>query len=184
MFTGIIQGMGEVKKTEGNSLMISSKLNKKYFKKGSSISVNGACLTVEAYKNGVFKASLGPETLKATNLGDLKIKDRVNLEAPLTLSTLISGHLVSGHIDFKTEVLEEAPAMKIKIPKKYLKYMPLKGSIVVNGVSLTIMTSAEVLELMIIPETMKSTNLSLLKNGDHVNIEVDLLAKYLEKLKS
>lgn len=184
MFTGIIQGMGEVKKTGKNSLEIFSKLNKKYFKRGSSIAVNGACLSVETYKNGVFKASLGPETIKATNLGVLNVKDKVNLEAPLTLNTLISGHLVSGHVDFKAEVLDEAPNLKIKILKEYLKYVPLKGSITVNGVSLTIMKSAVVLELMIIPETMKSTNLSLLKKGDSVNIELDLIAKYLEKLKS
>lgn len=184
MFTGIIQEMGEVKKTGKNSLEIFSKLNKKYFKKGSSIAVNGACLTVETYKKGVFKASLGHETLKATNLGDLKVKDKVNLESPLTLNTLISGHLVSGHIDFKAELFEEAPNLRVKIPKEYLRYMTLKGSITVNGVSLTIMKSAEVLELMIIPETMKSTNLSLLKKGDSVNIELDLIAKYLDKLKS
>ncbi len=176
--------MGTVKKTGKNTLEILSKLNKKFFKKGASIAVNGTCLTVETYKNNLFKASLGNETLKATNLGELKAEDKVNLEAPLTLNTLISGHLVSGHIDFKAEVFEAAPNLKIKIPKQYLKFMPLKGSVTVNGVSLTIMKSEDLLELMIIPETMKSTNLALLKKGDYVNIELDLIAKYLDKLKS
>lgn len=187
MFSGIIQDQGQIKsyvrKNDGAKVQIKSNLPRKFFKKGSSIAVNGVCLTVESYKNKVFTAFLVGETITRTNFSSLKIGDFVNLEPSLTLESLISGHLVSGHVDFIAKVLLSGENFQIKIPLKYKKYFPVKGSICVNGVALTIVDSKKnVLSIALIPETLKSTNLSLLKKNDLVNIEIDLIARYLENL--
>lgn len=184
MFTGIIQDQGkivEIQSTpQGKSFWIHSTLDAAHFSNGNSIAVNGVCLTVEAYDNGRFKATAVPETLNLTTLGDAEVGDEVNLEAPLTLATPIAGHLVSGHVDGMGRVLESGPDFWIEVPHELKKYIAHKGSLTLNGVSLTV---AEVVEdhvrIALIPETLERTNLG---HAEKVNLEVDLLARYLESL--
>lgn len=187
MFTGIVQMTGHVeeikKKNDSLEIRIRSKLNPSLLMKGESISVNGVCLTVEASSSKSFSVTCVPETLNRTNLSFLNASDIVNLEAPLTLSQGISGHLVSGHVDFVAKVISPAPNLKISINKNYAKFFPTKSSVCINGVSLTVVKSSKNhISVAIIPETMKSTNLSLLKVNDSVNVEVDIIARYLNRL--
>ncbi len=176
MFTGIIKDLGRIKSREksekGLVLHIESALE---FGIGDSVAVDGVCLTVESCKNGVLQVTAVQETLDRVVFGD-----EVNLESPLTLQDAVGGHLVLGHVDFVGEVLRKAPDLEISVPDEYLRFMPEKGSVSLNGVSLTI---AEVLDdrirIAIIPETMKVTNLGVVEK---VNVEIDMIARYLEKL--
>ena len=172
-----------VKKPKKIELFIKTKLAKKFFNRGNSIAVNGACLTVETFdlKRGVFSAHLVQETLDKTHFKSLKEKDLVNLEVPLRLSDFLHGHLVSGHVDGVATVKNFKDYLELNVPKDLFAFCPSKGSLTVNGVSLTIAKSKNnSVSLALIPETLKKTNLSSLKKGDQVNIEVDLLARYLE----
>lgn len=188
MFTGIIRDLGTIKSAkkvgENLELQVETSLSAQNFERGASISVDGVCLTVEKFENGVFTASAVPETLEKTNLGYYKEGEKINLEPPLTLQDAVAGHLVLGHVDFMAEVLKAAPDLEIAVPAEFLRFMPKKGSVCINGVSLTI---ADVMNgsirLAIIPETMRATNLGDLKVGWHVNVEVDLIARYLDQLK-
>lgn len=188
MFTGIVRDLGTVKSAEkvaGNlELQVETSLSAQNFTRGASVSVDGVCLTVEKYEDGVFTATAVQETLDKTNLGYYEEGERINLEPPLTLQDAVAGHMVLGHSDFVAEVLKAAPDLEIAVPNEFMRFMPKKGSVCINGVSLTI---ADVLDksikLAIIPETMKATNLGDLKLGWHVNVEVDLIARYLDQLK-
>lgn len=189
MFTGIIRDCGRVKSAEkvGDvlKLQIETSLPAEHFERGASIAVDGTCLTVEEFANGVFEVSAVQETLDRTNLGFYKEGERINLEPPLTLQDAVSGHLVLGHVDFVAEVLQVAPELKISVPSEFARFIPEKGSVTINGVSLTV---AEVLDgairIAIIPETMRVTNLGDLQEGWHVNVEIDMIARYLDKLNS
>lgn len=184
MFTGIVQDLGTIEELqeipEGKRLWISSSMDPKHFSLGNSIAVNGVCLTVESFEDGRFKATAVHETLKLTTLGDIELGSKVNLEPPLTLQTPIAGHLVSGHVDCMAKVLQNGAETIIELPAKLKPYIAMKGSITVNGVSLTI---AELhddhFKIAVIPETLERTNLA---SAQRVNLEVDLLARYLEQL--
>ena len=144
MFTGIVENLGIVleKKAEKNGLrlLITSSLSPRIFKKGTSILVNGVCLTVESYdkKRKAFTVFLVEETLARTVFKSVKIGEKLNLESSLTLQKPLAGHLVLGHVDFVAKIQEEAPHLTLTIPQKQKKYFPEKGSVTVHGVSLTI----------------------------------------------
>lgn len=190
MFTGLIQDLGRLEQSEkmdGANLQYSifTQLSPELFQIGRSIAVDGVCLTVEAWdpKLQIFQVTLVPETLQRTRFGSLPVGSFLNLEAPMTLNSFVDGHLVSGHVDATVEVEQAPPTLILRLPDEYLKFAALKGSMAVNGVSLTI---AEVkgneISFALIPETLRLTNLAHLQKGDIVHIEVDLLARYLERL--
>jgi riboflavin synthase len=187
MFTGLVQNLGKIldlkKSGENLELCISSALSESVFAHGASIAVDGVCLTVEKYENGRFWASAVPETLSRTCLRTLKIGDPVHLEAALTLATPLGGHLVSGHVDGFAKVLVDGARLRLELPADLVKFCPVKGSIAVLGVSLTIADAQENwVELALIPETMTATKLGALQAGEQVHVEVDMIARYLERL--
>ena len=192
MFTGIVEAVGEIKQIRslegGISLSIMpGMLDLKDVKKGDSIAVNGVCLTVTAVANDMFSVDVSRETLDCTEGLD-KPGGQVNLERALLLSDRLGGHLVSGHVDASGEVIKLEPAgesyiLAIKAPDALLKYIARKGSISVNGVSLTVNRIAgNDLEINLIPHTLTATTLKDLKMGARVNLEVDMLARYVERL--
>jgi riboflavin synthase len=191
MFTGIIENMGEVIEKNRNRITIETEW--KDLKVGESISVNGVCLTVVQSQNlrpsGSFTADLSPQTLKSTTLGALKIGNRVNLERALRLGERLGGHLLSGHVDglgkVRAIVREKGGRLfEIATSPEILKYVISKGSIGVDGVSLTVVRvmDGRGFSVSIIPYTEKVTTFGFLKVNDSVNIEVDILAKYVESL--
>ncbi len=184
MFSGIIEKEGRVKKASGSSLCISASLTG--IKPGDSVAVNGTCLTaLKSLKKNLLAFDLSTETLKLTTLGRLKPGQTVNLERALKLSDVIGGHLVSGHVDVTARVLEKINLPKgfanirVEIPKALIGLIAKKGSVTVDGVSLTVATIGKrYFEAALIPYTLKHTNLGKLKEGDFVNLEADLLARY------
>lgn len=195
MFTGIVQETGEVvkKKRSGGdtSLQIRCKAVGRKLQPGQSINVDGVCLTitekVASRNNGQsFWVDVTPETLRRTNLGKREPGDRVNLEPAAKLSDFLGGHLVQGHVDDTgtiSSITEEgnSKVFRIKAAAPTLRYCALKGSITVNGVSLTISgLNSGFFEVTIIPHTLEVTNFGLLKVGDHVNLEADIISKYVE----
>lgn len=190
MFTGIISHLGKVRKVENSIFTFSTpKSFYKKINKGLSVAINGVCMTVmDKPSSDCFAVEAMPESLRKTMFNKLKINGSVNLELPVTSSTLLSGHLVQGHVDGigKIEEIEregKSRILKISIPKSLSKYIVEKGSIAVNGISLTIIEArSSYFTVGIIPYTFSHTMLSKVSVGDLVNIEVDVLAKYLEKL--
>ncbi len=191
MFTGLIMDLGEVIAIERNPesarIEISSKL-KNEIQLGDSISVNGICLTaVEVTKLG-FKADVMVQTLRLTSLAEISVGDKVNLELALLSTSRLGGHMVQGHIDGIAEVIENSPGEKwnkfvVQIPAKLKKYVVNQGSIALDGVSLTVgEIRDDQVTLWLIPETLIRTNLASRQRGQKVNVEVDLLAKYVERL--
>ncbi len=191
MFTGIVQSIGKLKK-EKNFLIIEILDQPFDMQIGDSIAVDGICLTVKEISNNQFKVDVSEETLKKTTLGEKSsINQIVNLEPALRISDRLGGHIVSGHIDGLGKVenvvkLEKSWLLSIKWRnKKFSKYVVDKGSICVNGISLTIAKSeneGEIFTIAIIPHTWENTNLKNLAIGDSVNLEGDALIKYVEKL--
>jgi len=188
MFTGIVEELGIVK-LAGSRLSITCSRILEDLTLGASIAVNGVCLTaVEIHPDG-FTADLAPETLDRSNLGDLKAGDGVNLERPITLAARLSGHIMQGHVD-GTAVLEEFRALedgnwelRVRIPEALDRYLVFKGSIAIDGISLTIADiSDRLLRVAIIPHTYEATNIAKRHPGDRLNIECDILAKHVEKL--
>ena len=190
MFTGIVQDMGKIlakeQSEDGASFEIGSGKVLKDLKPGDSISVDGVCLTVAEKKEGAIRLELAPETLRCTNLGERCSGDQVNLEPSAKLTDFLGGHLVQGHVDQTGEVLAITPEGNSKIfriaaPKEILRYCTLKGSITVNGVSLTLSAlNSESFEVTIIPRTLKVTNFQQLEVGDSANLEADVVSKYVE----
>ena len=190
MFTGIIEETGKVD-VPGAKLRIRCSKVLSDLTIGASISVNGVCLTaVDIHEDG-FTADLAPETLERSSLGDLKQNDKVNLERPLTLEARLSGHIVQGHVD-GTATLQSLNELKdknweltVQVPKELDKFLVYKGSIAIDGISLTIASvqNGEV-KVAIIPHTYEATNISTRKPGDRLNIECDVLAKHVAKLLS
>lgn len=191
MFTGLIMDLGEVITIERNPesacIEISSKL-KNEIKLGDSVSVNGICLTaVEVTKQG-FKADVMVQTLRLTSLAEISVGDEVNLELALLSTARLGGHMVQGHIDGIAEVIENSPGEKwnkfvVRIPAKLKKYVVNQGSIALDGVSLTVgEIRDDQVTIWLIPETLSRTNLASRQRGQKVNVEVDLLAKYVERL--
>ncbi len=192
MFTGIVEAVGEIKQIRslegGISLSIASgMLDLEDVKTGDSVAVNGVCLTVTGVANNMFSVDVSRETLECTEGLD-KAGGQVNLEKALRLSDRLGGHLVSGHVDASGEVTRlepvgESHTLVIKAPDALLKYIARKGSIAVNGVSLTVNRIAgDELEINLIPHTLAATTLKELKTGAKVNLEVDMLARYVERL--
>lgn len=188
MFTGIVQNVGILKTIRpvktGVKLFIQSNLRAKDLQKGTSVAVNGVCLTVESKIDKIFSVSLVPETLTRTNFSHLRVNDELNLEPSLRLGDALAGHFVLGHVDFTAKVLYPAPNLQIEIPRKFLRFFPEKGSITINGVSLTIAKrNQKILTIALIPTTLRETNLEKLKQNDLVNVEIDALARYVDALK-
>jgi riboflavin synthase len=192
MFTGIIQAVGEIKHVmpleDGVSLRVApGPLELSDVKTGDSIAINGVCLTVTAISDGLFSVDLSRETLNCT-VGMDKQGVEVNLEKALRLSDRLGGHLVSGHVDGVGQVMEFTPAgeshlLVLRVPLPLLKYIAKKGSITVNGVSLTVNKLAQdKIEINLIPHTLTATTLKGLATGAKVNIEVDMLARYVDRL--
>lgn len=192
MFTGIIEAIGTIKQivqnSKGVSLQIDSgKLDLSDVKIGDSIAVNGICLTVTEQGKHYFSMDVSHETLRCTE-GLKNLGNQVNLEKAMRLSDRLGGHLVSGHVDGVGEVIQfesegENYRLSIQAPNKLLKYIVVKGSVTVNGVSLTVNRIEErVFDINLIPHTLAETNLKLLQAGETVNLETDLLARYVERL--
>ena len=192
MFTGIIEGTGNVKSIqnveEGLRLEIEAEYNLERLNVGESIAVNGCCLTVTSRLGKAFWADLSDETLQRTTLKFLKEGDRLNLERPLLVGNRLGGHIVQGHIDGVGEVaaienVGAARAITIRVPPELKRYIIEKGSIAVDGVSLTVNSAADAtFSIMIIPHTQTVTTFMGLKAGSFVNLEVDIVGKYVEKL--
>lgn len=192
MFTGIIQEQGEIKDIQDSkkgkifSILTNTILENK--KIGDSIAVDGVCTTITKIDDKTFDFYAMPETLDITNLSLYKIGDKVNLEPPLTLNQALDGHMIQGHVDTACTVhgLEnenDKTRLTITFPKELSDCLAFKGSITINGASLTISDlQRDKLTVDLIPHTLEITNLSELKKGDKVNIEVDLIARYLKNL--
>lgn len=194
MFTGIIEEIGIVKSVKSKVITIEANKIFEDLKLGDSVSVNGTCLTVASFENKIFpkifNADITLETLSRTNLGELKSGFKVNLERALTLNGRLGGHIVSGHIDgvgIIKNISKNSDDIKltIEVSPNLMKYIIEKGSVAVDGISLTV---AEVnknnFSVAIIPHTLKETILYYKKTGDKVNIENDIIGKYVEKLLS
>ncbi len=194
MFTGIIEGIGRIagKRTAGGGMVfdLEAGFDLEDPEEGESIAVNGVCLTAYSIRGRRFSADVSPETLSRTKLGSLGPGDQVNLERALKLSDRLGGHLVSGHVDCMATVTlcKETGRYTIfsfSIPREQERYIIEKGSITIDGVSLTVNSCGPgVFAVSIIPHTLKVTTLGELKVGSKVNIEVDLIGKYVEKLLS
>jgi len=191
MFNGIIKHTGKINKIyKNNNNCIIEILSKIKFSKneiGSSISCSGACLTLEKYKGNLSKFYISKETLNRTNFKSSNKGDLINLEKSLKYGDRISGHFAQGHVDTtsiikKIDFVGKSWFVNFKLPKKYKKYLIQKGSITINGVSLTISKILkDGFQIVVIPQTLKLTNLMYLKEKDVVNIEFDVLGKYIKK---
>lgn len=192
MFTGIVEGKGRVVRIEqrgaGIRLTIEFPSHLTEVQLGDSISINGACLTVLEKRDKVVTFDLSGETLKKSLLGELRVGDSVNLERALRLSDRLGGHFVTGHIDGIGTITERKQEkdfiqLKVRVPKHILKYLVPKGSIAVDGISLTVNeVQGDEISLMLIPYTLEKTTLIDKHAGDHLNLEADLLGKYIERL--
>ena len=191
MFTGIIQEIGKVsriKSDRGREITISAKKLMQNIHYGDSIAVNGTCQTVTGFDENSFTFFSMEETLEITNLSTLQVGDNVNLEASLTLNTLLGGHIIMGHIDGLGRIKSIVPQKNstlynIEVNKELTPYIVQKGSIAIDGISLTVYKIQDnIITVAIIPTTQKETILSHRKVGDKLNIETDLMAKYVEKL--
>jgi riboflavin synthase len=191
MFTGIVEGIGTVTEVQRRgdllSLGIAIPLALTDIAVSDSICVNGACLTVTACWDGGFQAEISPETLQRTNLGSLRPSDEVNLERALKISDRLGGHLVTGHVDATGSVVEVTRGsgshiMTIRVPRAVTPYLVEKGSVTVEGVSLTVSDlRGDEFQVAIIPYTAKNTILGKKRIGDVVNIEVDIIGKYVRR---
>ncbi len=192
MFTGLIQSVGLIHSftRHGHSaqLRISSSLVAEDLQLGESIAVNGACLTVTAWDNTSFTVDVSPETLKCTTLSQLPINHPVNLERAMRLSDRLGGHLVSGHIDCIALVRrryedQNAIRFEFSISKEIIRYLVAKGSVAVDGISLTVnKVELDMFTVSVIPHSLKMTTLKDCREGSQVNIETDLIGRYVERL--
>ena len=192
MFTGIIEELGSVRtieeRGENARIVINAHVVTEGTNHGDSIAVNGVCLTALDIHDDSFAADVSRETLQRSTLGSLKPGAAVNLERAVTPATRLGGHMVQGHVDARgkfvsVEDLGESWTVRISFPPEVARYLVFKGSVAVEGISLTIANLAnDYFEIAIIPKTWELTNLSQLKPGDSVNLEVDVIGKYVERL--
>jgi riboflavin synthase len=189
MFTGIVEEIGIVKETSRDRLAFEARKVLEGTKVGDSIAANGVCLTVVSLENRGFSVNVMPETLRCTNLGSLHYNDQVNLERALVLGGRLGGHLVLGHVDDTGEVMdvtseEAAHIMRISAPAKLMPYIVDKGFTAVDGVSLTIVDFDDFsFVVSLVAYTMEHSTLGRRRPGDIVNLEADIVAKYVENLK-
>jgi riboflavin synthase len=192
MFTGIVEELGTVGSMDrheaGARLLVQSPIAAR-LTQGGSVAVNGVCLTALHPDAGSFAADLAPETLRASNLEDLRQGSRVNLELPVTPATMLSGHIMQGHVDGTGELLSlealgnENWWLRLRVPAELDRYIVYKGSVAIDGISLTVAAiENRVVSVTIIPHTYANTTLAHHQPGDRLNLECDVLAKYVEKL--
>lgn len=188
MFTGIIEELGEVE-SAGARLRIRCEVVMHDALEGCSICVNGVCLTAVGLRPDSFAADLAPETLRASNLGDLRPGSRVNLERPLAANGRLSGHIVQGHVDATGEFLGLDDLgkgnwwLRVRVPPEAGRYLVYKGSVAIDGISLTVASiEGDVLAAAIVAHTFRHTTLGVRKPGERVNLECDIVAKYVEKM--
>jgi len=189
MFTGIVEEIGTIAGASSGKLAVSANLVLENAKLGDSMAVNGVCLTVSDLSAGGFSVDIMPETLRRTNLGRLHYGDPVNLERAMPADGRFGGHFVQGHVDGIGKVLsmvpeEEAVVARISLPRELTPYVVLKGFIAVDGISLTIIDCDDIsFSVSLVAYTRKHTTLGTKKHGDIVNLEVDIIAKYVERLR-
>jgi riboflavin synthase len=196
MFTGIIQAVGKVARLEprGGDLRLgidattlAARIDSSRFAIGESIAVSGACLTVIAFHDGLFEADVSQETLRLTTLGQLAVGSDVNLEAALRMGDPLGGHLMSGHVDGIAQVVDVTPDARslrvdVRVPAGFERYIAAKGSVGLDGVSLTVNAVAgAIFSVNLIPHTMAVTTFQTLAPGRHLNLEIDTLARYVER---
>ena len=192
MFTGIVEELGRVKAIELQAdalrLTIEGPLVVSDANRGDSIAVCGTCLTVVEHDATSFTADVMQETLNLTSLAGIKVGDPVNLERAMTAATRFGGHVVQGHVDGLGEIISRTPSenwelVQVRIPKELMKYIVLKGSITIDGVSLTVnQVGEDFIGLSLIPETLALTTLGTKQPGDKINVEADVMAKHIERL--
>jgi riboflavin synthase len=183
MFTGIVEEIGILRSRRGNRFVFEASTILDGVSVGDSIAHNGCCLTVVEQGDGWYAVDVIDESLARTNLGAIDVGDGVNLERPVRASDRLDGHIVQGHVDCTGEVVSPAPDLQVRMPTDLLRYVVEKGSITVDGCSLTVV---KVLDdgftVALIPHTTEITTLGRRQPGDRVNLEVDLVAKYVERL--
>jgi riboflavin synthase len=185
MFTGIVEELGTVVSREGSRLRIAARAVLEGAGIGDSTAVNGCCLTIVAFDatEGWWDADVSDETWSRTNLESLVPGDPVNLERPVRLEDRLGGHLVQGHVDAVGEIVAPAPDLRVRMAPELLRYVVEKGSITVDGISLTVVAAlADGFTVAVIPHTAEVTTLGTKGPGDAVNLEVDVIAKYTERL--
>ncbi len=192
MFTGIIESIGKVLSVEyrgqGKRLTLEFPSDLTDVQLGDSININGACLTVVEKKGQIIEFDISSETIQRTVLGDLKVGDFVNLERALRLTDRLGGHIVTGHIDGIGIIVEKRQEtrfihLRLQIPKSISRYVVQKGAIAIDGISLTVNECQdEKVQMVLIPETIEKTTLVKKRIGDRVNVEADILGKYVEKM--
>ncbi|MBI4307851.1 MAG: riboflavin synthase [Chloroflexi bacterium] len=189
MFTGIVEELGTVREVRPGRLIVAAKVVLEGVRLGDSIAVNGACLTVAALGKGVFSVDVVVETLRRTNLSIVRPGDVVNLERALPYGGRVGGHLVQGHVEGTAKVLSVAPegansfVTAFRPPRKLMRFIVGKGFVAVDGVSLTVVDcTADGFRVSLVPYTLAHTTLGRRRPGDLVNIEADILAKYVERL--
>ena len=188
MFTGIVKEVGRVTSAKSGSLTIIAADVLQRLELGGSIAVNGVCLTITSFNANSFSVNTMPETIERTNLGLLAAGDKVNLELPLTLNEMVGGHLVQGHVDATGRVTStfwdgQARIIKFEAPLEIMRYIVEKGFIAIDGVSLTVTTRDDnSFQVSVVDYTRQHTLLGDIQVGDMVNLEVDIIAKYVEQL--
>ena len=191
MFTGIVEEIGAVKginkSSTGALLKIKAENIHVDAKPGDSIAVNGVCLSVTAINTNILSFDVIPETLKRTTLADLKANDPVNLERSMKVDSRIGGHFITGHIDYKgriNDIIKNQPnaGFNVSLPKEFSKFVVEKGSVALDGTSLTVAAvSKDNFTVYLIPHTFKNTALGIKKKGDFINVETDIIGKYVAK---
>jgi|TARA_B100001971_G_scaffold46607_1_gene41581 riboflavin synthase len=188
VFTGIVEEVGYVAKISDKAMTVRASKVLEDVKLGDSIAVNGACLTSVDFSKSEFSVDLSPETMRRTSLGQLSVGGLVNLERALLAGDRMGGHIVQGHVDGTGRVMSikedgDSIIFRIRVPKRLNRYIVEKGFVAVDGISLTVVKrGASSFTLAVIPYTRENTNLSAVSVGDRVNLEADILAKYVESL--
>ncbi len=185
MFTGIVEELGTVAAIDGGRLRFACREVLADVEMGASIAVNGCCLTVVGWDTdeGWWDTDVTQETFDKTSLGDLVVGEPVNLERPVRLQDRLGGHLVQGHVDAVGEILAPAPDLRVRVPEHLMRYVVQKGSITLDGISLTVVDpDGDTLGVAVIPHTAEVTTLGHKDVGSRLNVEVDVMAKYAERL--
>jgi riboflavin synthase len=188
MFTGIVEDLGRLVSQEGSRIVVRSPLTASDAALGDSVSIDGVCLTVVDLRGDELSFDVSPETSGRTTLGALRPGDLVNVERPATLASRLGGHLVQGHVDGVGEVAAVHPVadggarLSVRLPGRLPRFVVEKGSVTLDGVSLTVAAiHGEVIDVVLIPHTLAVTTLGAVRAGDRVNVEVDVLAKYVAR---